>query len=89
MHGAVAKLSADVKSKVVGGVLFGDSRNKFTQGTITGFAKDRVLEICNDGDGVCAPGAFGIGGKLSSIDMSSSTDTHRSCTHVVCFQRKS
>jgi hypothetical protein len=28
MHATVSKLSSDVKSKAVGGVLFGDSKNK-------------------------------------------------------------
>jgi cutinase len=65
MHGAVAKLPEQVKSKVVGGVLFGDSLNKRSGGSIPSFPKDRLLEVCTSGDGVCGGGGSGISCKLS------------------------
>jgi len=74
MHGAVAKLSEDVKAKVVGGVLFGDSLNRRTGGSITAFQKDRILEICASGDGVCAPGSSGIGSSHLSYSRNGSPE---------------
>jgi cutinase len=70
MHGAVSKLSEQVKSKVVGGVLFGDSLNKRSGGSIPSFPKDRLLEVCASGDGVCGGGGSGISCQFNQNNYS-------------------
>jgi cutinase len=53
MHNAVSRLSSEVKAKVIGGVLFGDTRNKQDSGQIRGYPKDQVKIFCDPNDGVC------------------------------------
>jgi cutinase len=64
MMNAVSKLSANIKSKVVGGVLFGYTKNGQMKGTIPNYPPDRVKVFCNPAagnpakfnDGVCGGG---------------------------------
>jgi cutinase len=58
MHNAVSTLPANLKSKVVGGVLFGDTRNKQDRGQVPNYPKNNVIIFCVRDDGVC-------GGKLN------------------------
>jgi cutinase len=58
MHNAVGALPPNIKSKVVGGVLFGDTRNKQDKGQVPNYPKDQVVIYCDKNDGVC-------GGKLN------------------------
>jgi cutinase len=51
--GALSKLDAGVKSKVVGAVLYGYTKNKQTGGTIKGYPQDRLKVFCPAADGVC------------------------------------
>jgi Cutinase len=60
MHGAVAKLDQTTKSKLVAGVMFGDSMNGKHNGKIQNFPADKVLQVCHDGDGICAKRLAGI-----------------------------
>jgi len=53
MHNAVSGLPAALKEKVVGGVLFGDTRNKQDKGQVPNYPKDKVTIFCDKGDGVC------------------------------------
>jgi hypothetical protein len=54
MHNVISKrLSADVKSRIAGVVLYGDTRNKQDGGRIPGFPAERVRVFCNKNDGVC------------------------------------
>jgi hypothetical protein len=60
MHGAVAKLDEATKSKLVAGVMFGDSMNGKHSGKIQNYPADRVLQVCHDGDGICAARLSGM-----------------------------
>jgi len=66
MMNAVKGLSADVKKKVVGGVLFGYTKNAQTKGSIPNYPKNQVIVFCNEkpaGSGKFADGV--CGGKLN------------------------
>ncbi|KAF2430444.1 cutinase-domain-containing protein [Tothia fuscella] len=58
MHNTVSALSEAMKSKIVAGVLFGDTRNKQDGYKIANFPKEKVMIFCDSTDGVCE-------GKLS------------------------
>jgi hypothetical protein len=64
MHGAVPQLSDSVKKQVVAGALFGDSMNGKHSGVIPQYPQDRIIEVCNDGDGICSKRISGITGKI-------------------------
>ena len=53
MTGSVGKLDPTVQAQVKGVVLYGDTRNQQTGGSIPGYPKENVLVICAAGDGVC------------------------------------
>lgn len=53
MTDSVSKLSDDVKSQIAGIVLFGDTRNKQTDGSIPNLSKDKTKIYCAAGDRVC------------------------------------
>jgi cutinase len=58
MHNVIPRrLSPDILSRIVGVVLYGDTRNRQDNGIIPGFPVNRVRMFCNSNDGVC-------GGKL-------------------------
>jgi len=60
MHGAVSELSEAVKKQVVAGALFGDSMNGKHSGVIPKYPKENIIEVCNDGDGICSKRIQGI-----------------------------
>jgi cutinase len=66
MHNVIGKsLKGDIKSKIVGVALFGDTRNKQDGGHIPNFPKDSSRVWCNASDGVCG-GALNVNaGHLS------------------------
>jgi cutinase len=66
MHGAVSELSEAVKKQVVAGALFGDSMNGKHSGAIPKYPKENIIEVCNDGDGICSKRIQGITGKRTS-----------------------
>ena len=59
MMNTVSGLPADIKRKVVGGVLFGYTKNAQQKGMIPNYPKDQVKVFCDEtspgrfGDGVC------------------------------------
>lgn len=53
MHNVISALTPEVKKQVVGGVLWGDTKNKQSNGQIIGYPKDQVLILCTPDDGVC------------------------------------
>jgi cutinase len=53
MHQVVPKLSPKIKSQLIAGVLFGDTKNSQTKGTITGFPQNKLKSWCSKDDGVC------------------------------------
>jgi cutinase len=65
MMNAVKGLQANIKQKVVGGVLFGYTKNAQTKGKIPDYPSDRVKVFCDErspgkfGDGVCG-GALNV-----------------------------
>jgi len=66
MHTAVQQLPASIKSKLLGGVLFGDTLNQRNRHAIPGFPANRVKEYCANGDGICERAFRGItAGHLS------------------------
>jgi cutinase len=67
IHNAVSTLPANVKSKLIAGVLFGDTRNKQDRGQIPNFPKDKVTIFCAKSDGVCGGGLNVTGGHFSYI----------------------
>jgi cutinase len=73
MHTAVQQLPAGIKSKLVGGVLFGDTLNQRNKHRIPGYPADRVKEFCANGDGICEPRFRGItAGHLSYLSNGTS-----------------
>jgi len=60
MHGAVMTLPLEIKTHLVGGAFFGDSMNGRHHNQIPNYPKDRIIEVCHDGDGICAPKVSGI-----------------------------
>jgi cutinase len=53
MMNAVSKLPEDLRSKVLGVVLFGYTKNGQQKGGIPNYPKDKVKVFCSSGDGVC------------------------------------
>ena len=53
MTGAISGLSSTVRNRIVGTVLYGDTRNQQTGGTIPNYPQQNLLIICNTGDPVC------------------------------------
>jgi len=53
IENAISKLPDNVRSKVLGVVLFGYTKNGQTKSTIPNYPKDKLLVICRSDDGVC------------------------------------
>jgi cutinase len=53
MHAVVAKLPQNIKNQIVGGVLFGDTKNKQDKGQVPNFPREKVQIYCDKNDGVC------------------------------------
>lgn len=54
MTGAVGSLGSAIENRIVGVVLYGDTRNQQTAGSIPGYPRSDTLIICNPGDPVCS-----------------------------------
>jgi len=66
MHNAVSKgIAADIKSKIAGVALFGDTRNQQDKGHIPNFPTEKSKVWCNANDGVCGGGLNVNAGHLS------------------------
>jgi cutinase len=66
MHNVIGKsLSADIKAKIAGVALFGDTRNKQDSGHIPNFPTERSKVWCNPNDGVCGGGLNVNAGHMS------------------------
>lgn len=68
MTRSVGKLPENVKSRVAGVVLYGDTQNKQTGGSIPNYPKDQVLVICAATDGVCGGALLVTAGHLTYQD---------------------
>jgi cutinase len=72
-HRAIEQLSASVKGRIAGVVLYGDTQNKQSGGKIRGFPADRARVFCNgygdlkskSKDGVCGGGLAVNGGHMA------------------------
>jgi cutinase len=53
MHAVVSKLPQNIKNQIVGGVLFGDTKNKQDKGQVPNFPREKVQIYCDKNDGVC------------------------------------
>jgi cutinase len=53
MHNTIPLLPPKVRQQVVGGVVFGDTKNKQSNASIEGVPKDQLKTFCNENDGVC------------------------------------
>jgi cutinase len=57
MHNAITSLPADIKQRIVAGVLFGDTRYKADGGLIKGYPKEQTMIFCakdnNPPDATC------------------------------------
>jgi cutinase len=53
MHNVISSLNPKIKEKVIAGVLWGDTKNKQSNGQIDGYSKDQTLILCTPDDGVC------------------------------------
>lgn len=69
MHYAVPKLPPQVQSQIVAGVLFGDTRNKQSKASITGFPKEKLRTFCAKNDGVCNGGLNVNAGHVAYRDI--------------------
>ncbi|CAI7636109.1 unnamed protein product [Penicillium pancosmium] len=58
MHGAILKLSEEVKDKIRGVVLFGFTRQKQFHGQIAGFPQDKLKLYCYETDNICHGGGL-------------------------------
>jgi cutinase len=65
MHNSVSRLNAQLKAKVAGVALFGDTRNKQDKGHIPNFPQDRSRVWCKRNDGVCGGGLNVNAGHMS------------------------
>jgi len=72
MHGALMTVPLNVKTHIVGGALFGDSMNGRHSNQIPNYPKDRIIEVCHNGDGICAPKVSGIKASHLSYGTDSS-----------------
>jgi cutinase len=57
-HATVGKLPEAIKSKIVGGVLFGDTRNVQDKGRVPGYPLENIKMFCPKEDGVCLGGLY-------------------------------
>lgn len=53
MMNAISKLPDGVRSKILGVVLFGYTKNGQQKGGIPNYPKEKVKVFCSSGDGVC------------------------------------
>jgi hypothetical protein len=64
---AVSALPANIKSRVVGAVLYGYTKNAQNRGVIPNYPADRVKTFCPKSDGVCNGGLNVNGGHFSYL----------------------
>jgi cutinase len=64
MHNVIPNLPVAIRSQIIGGVLFGDTKNKQNSATIRDFPGEKLLSICAQDDGVCWGGLNVTSGHL-------------------------
>jgi len=67
MHGAVKRLPQELKDKIAGGVLFGDTRNVEDNGQVPNFPREKVKIYCEQDDGVCGNSLSVTGGHFAYV----------------------
>ena len=65
MHSAIPLLPAQIKSQIIAGVLFGDTKNKQSGASIKDFPKEKLKSFCRSDDGVCNGGLNVNAGHVS------------------------
>jgi cutinase len=65
MHRSVESLTENIKSRIAGIVLYGDTQNVQDGGKIKNFPKEKVEVICSSSDGVCTGVLLVTPGHLS------------------------
>lgn len=73
VNGKKSPLSAEIRNKIAGVALFGDTRNKQDAGHIKDFPTERSRVWCHSSDGVCG-GALNVNGGHLSYSTAEATE---------------
>ncbi|GAB7362400.1 hypothetical protein MBLNU230_g2724t1 [Neophaeotheca triangularis] len=75
MTGAVQDTPADVKARIAGAVLYGNTQNRQNNGKIPDYPEDDALTFCNTSDGVCGGALLVTAGHLTyTADVGDAVD---------------
>jgi cutinase len=77
VENAISALSAEIKARIAGVVLFGYTKNGQTKSSIPNFPKEKVKVLCRADDGVCGGALLVTAGHFGYLmDGSGTTATN-------------